>query len=147
MSFVLFPHGKWTVIKQVLLQWVMVVCAGVAGWERVKLAWFPHRTPLHCHLGEGAEPQGKVWVCQEVVWYNTSLSAAGVRQDLLDHVKRFSVRHPLWPVLQRVVAGLMHVLISLWNNLLKQPPAGSTTRCWGGDLGVFLLLWVLWQNY
>lgn len=47
-------------IKQVLLQWVMVVCAGVAGWERVKLAWFPHRTQLHCHLGEGAEPQGKV---------------------------------------------------------------------------------------
>lgn len=122
MDFVLFPHGKWKEIKQLLLQWVIVVCSRVAGWERVKLdvPWLGAPAG-HCHtvLWEQVLSHKGKCVCVTGWFFIPTIYVASVRQDLLDHVKCFSVRQLLCPLLQRVVGGLMHVLFSLWNNLLK----------------------------
>lgn len=105
-----------------LLQWVMVVCSRVAGWERVKpgVPWLGAPAGhLYTVIWERVLSHRGKCVCQW--WFCTArtLYVASVRQDLLDHVKCFSVRQLLGPVSQRAVAGLMHVLLSLRNNLLK----------------------------
>lgn len=97
------------------LQWAWGLVVGVLagrGEARCSLAWCPSRTQLHCHLGVGVEPQGKVCVSG---WFCTTptLYAASVKQDLLDQVKCFSVRQLLCPVPQRAGAEIMHVLLSL----------------------------------
>lgn len=85
----------------------MVVCGRVAGWESVKMdvPWL--RAPAgHCHavLWEWVLSHRGKCVCVSGRLCTTTLCVATVRQDLLDHVKYFSVRQLLCPLSQRAVA-------------------------------------------
>lgn len=117
MDFVLFPHEKRKEIKQLLLQWVMVVCCRVAGWEKVKLdvPWLGAPAGHgHTVLWEQVLSHRGKCVCGSG-WFCTTptLHVASVRQNLPDHVKCFSVRQLLCPVSQRAVLGLRCVRLSL----------------------------------